>query len=327
MQIIKNIFCFKYFAALAAVLLIAFSAAYAQNAAGVTFDVKIDGEPYLAEPFNMELTATVPAGKQLGLPDPETFKKSPFELLSVTAAAPVPVEGGAQYKYDFVLMPFDIGVSTFPALSWPLSDGSQTVNIESQVFNITIKTHQETKDLKFIDIRNIINPLPLLRLLLVLLMFAAAEYIAYRIAKKRDYSIKEDVVIDTRPSHVRAGDAINKLLESGIWEEGKTKEFYIRLTEIIRIYIKERFNLNAEKHTTLSLVRWFQKNNDYKEMAPLIRTLFNSADMVKFAKEIPEQIRRDRDVKLSLEFIGETAKPQEPVALPAETAAKKEAKK
>jgi len=67
------------------------------------------------------------------------------------------------------------------------------------------------------------------------------------------------------------------------------KEYYTRLTDIIRIYIEERFNVPAMEQTTFEILSDFRENktllddNSYKGLKDILEL----ADLVKFAKLTP----------------------------------------
>lgn len=91
------------------------------------------------------------------------------------------------------------------------------------------------------------------------------------------------------PAHVIAFRELDKLKEEELWQKGETKEYYSRLTAIIRQYIDNRFSVNSLELTTQEtltalLNRGFKKDKDYA----LLKTILICSDLVKFAKHVPD---------------------------------------
>ena len=68
------------------------------------------------------------------------------------------------------------------------------------------------------------------------LLLALIGLIIYLIVKKKKkgYIFKPPVVL---PAHVRAANELDKLKAEKIWQQGREKEFYSKLTDILRRYI------------------------------------------------------------------------------------------
>ena len=90
------------------------------------------------------------------------------------------------------------------------------------------------------------------------------------------------------PPHVAAIRALEALNSQKLWQNGKHKAYYTRLTDIMRQYLKERYGIQALEMTSdeimsaLSAVELEDKNRG--ELSQLLKT----ADFVKFAKYAPD---------------------------------------
>jgi hypothetical protein len=107
--------------------------------------------------------------------------------------------------------------------------------------------------------------------------------------------------------HELALQEIEKLRVKKLWQAGKVKEFYSELTEILRRYIEDRFQLPALEQTsaeiTLSLV-----DHEGCRAASLekLSNLIILADMVKFAKAQPLAMENEKSLNDGIEFVYET---------------------
>ena len=98
------------------------------------------------------------------------------------------------------------------------------------------------------------------------------------------------------------------LHESGLADKGMIKEYYIRLSDIIRKYIEERFGISALDRTTWELYQEMREKKVQRQSADKIRDFLEDCDMVKFAKYIPSQKETEDARNQAAEIIALTAK-------------------
>jgi hypothetical protein len=117
-----------------------------------------------------------------------------------------------------------------------------------------------------------------------------------------------------RPAHELAYARLRALVTENLIEQGKIKEFYERISGILRHYIEDRFDLHAPERTTeefLDELRYAQT------LAPadksVLEEFLTHCDLVKFAKHDPttEQVQRTFD--LVKDFIEKTRSEQRKV--------------
>jgi hypothetical protein len=110
-----------------------------------------------------------------------------------------------------------------------------------------------------------------------------------------------------RPAHEVAYERLRLLVADGLVEKGMVKEFYERISDILRHYIEDRFELHAPERTTEEFLFELQSAGmlTTAQKATLAEFL-NHCDLVKFAKHEPtsEQIQRTFD--LTKDFIEKT---------------------
>ncbi len=110
-----------------------------------------------------------------------------------------------------------------------------------------------------------------------------------------------------KPAHEIAYDRLKALVEENLVEAGKIKEFYERISSILRHYIEHRFDLRAPERTTEE----FLAELKYTEVLSVsdkesLEEFLTHCDLVKFAKHSPatEQIQQTFD--LVKDFIEKT---------------------
>ena len=83
------------------------------------------------------------------------------------------------------------------------------------------------------------------------------------------------------------------------------KEYYTKLTETLRKYIEERYGFSAMEMTSGEIIERLMKSPDAKSLDEL-RQLFQTADLVKFAKFSTLINENDANLMNAIEFINET---------------------
>jgi len=83
------------------------------------------------------------------------------------------------------------------------------------------------------------------------------------------------------------------------------KEYYTRLTEILRKYIEERYGFSAMEMTSSEIIEHLVAAGDEKMLSEL-RTLFETADLVKFAKYSTLMNENDMNLVNAIEYINQT---------------------
>ena len=83
------------------------------------------------------------------------------------------------------------------------------------------------------------------------------------------------------------------------------KEYYTRLTDTLRKYIEERYGFSAMEMTSSEIIGRLMKAPDAKSLDEL-RMLFQTADLVKFAKYSTLINENDANLMSAIEFINET---------------------
>jgi hypothetical protein len=105
------------------------------------------------------------------------------------------------------------------------------------------------------------------------------------------------------PAHIRALQMINELEKNKPWHTGDVKLFYVELTDIIRKYIEERFQIPALEKTTDEIMHAFRLSDLSEDCKMKLRMLLRLADLVKFAKEKPLESENLSAIEQAKEFV------------------------
>ena len=144
---------------------------------------------------------------------------------------------------------------------------------------------------------------------LALPLLALLIYFIIRIRDNKPI-IRKIKVEPKLPPHQAAMQEIERIKAEKVWQKGRSKEYYTELTDAIRTYIKDRFGFNALEMTSSEIIDKLLEMND-KEAISDLKELFQTADLVKFAKHDPQMNENDANLINAIDFINETKQPEE----------------
>ncbi|MCR5820944.1 MAG: hypothetical protein K6F94_08395 [Bacteroidaceae bacterium] len=139
-------------------------------------------------------------------------------------------------------------------------------------------------------------------LLLILAVLLAYVSIRYHQNKPIIRIVKRVVKL---PPHQVAIAEIERIKVEKKWAEEDSKEYYTLLTDAIRTYIRDRFSFNATEMTSSEIIERLVQEGDETTLAEL-RDLFQTADLVKFAKWTTLIGENDRNLLNAIDFINQT---------------------
>lgn len=138
--------------------------------------------------------------------------------------------------------------------------------------------------------------------LIVLLIIAAIVYIIIR--KRKHGSIFAPK--PKEPAHIVAIRELEKLRDEKLWQSAHYKEYYTTLTDIIRTYLEERYNVNAMEKTSDEILSECTTYLTSKKNIEQLRELLGLADLVKFAKYTPQESSNDAQYYNAYYFVEDT---------------------
>ncbi len=113
------------------------------------------------------------------------------------------------------------------------------------------------------------------------------------------------------PAHKVALSEIERIKTERTWAQEDSKEYYTQLTDTLRTYIQERYGFNAMEMTSGEIIDRLTQENDEEALAEL-RELFQTADLVKFAKWTTLINENDANLMTALEYVNQTKQEEDP---------------
>ncbi len=211
----------------------------------------------------------------------------------------------------YLLTSFDSGIHKIPSIALPIEIGKLKDTMYSSA--LQLKVHSLPVDTTK-DIRDIRPPLkapltfrelwPYLAggLLIILIVIIIWYFIVYR-KKGRIFGSPKI----SEPPHIKALHELDHLRAEKLWQSGKEKLYYTKLTEIIRVYIEHRFGIYALEMTSDEIINALNSIIvEEKASIELIKNMFSIADLVKFAKVLPLPDENEIGLLNAYQFVNNT---------------------
>ena len=275
----------------------------------------------IAEQLELVLLAAIPEEYEVEMPGYTTtlgdfsvddYHTIPPRMTGATGNARILVQK------TFILEPYLPGTYTIPPLTilyQETKDGAEENKLTTEEVQISVRSFlpDDTGDLQIKDIRppeelplDIIRLLWLAGSLLSIFILAIAGFIYWRKTRAK----KEEVIIQKSPDEI-AFKELDTLLAEDLLARGKVKLFHLRISDILRSYIENRFGLKAPERTTEEFLSELTQDvqiqkallGDHKR---LLGEFLNQCDLVKFAKHEPSIEESGKTVIICREFIEAT---------------------
>jgi len=288
-------------------------AAVAQ-AQGVSVELSIDSiQILIGDQTRLHLYVTMPQGKTLQMPE---FQRAQplipgIEVLEQSKPDTTQLDGGmVRVERQYTLTSFDDSLYQIPGITVKV-DGKeyQSQPTALKVLTIEVDTANTNQFFPPKDVQenpfqwNDVKLIFWLSLLLIILCIAA-YYITLVLRGKKPVKFHLKMIRRLLP-HQKAMKEIEEIKASKLTTSEDTKEYYTRLTDTLRKYIEERFGFSAMEMTSAEIIENLKANGDQKMIGEL-QELFQTADLVKFAKYSTLINENDMNLVNAVEFINTT---------------------
>lgn len=115
------------------------------------------------------------------------------------------------------------------------------------------------------------------------------------------------------PPHQVAMQEIQQIKEDKSWATEDSKDYYTKLTDTLRTYIQDRYGFRAMDMTTTEIIDKLTEDNNTEALAELTE-LFQTADLVKFAKHTTAINENDAHLLTAIQYIESTKQEVDPKA-------------
>ena len=271
------------------------------QAAQPAIELRAPSSAKLGEPVEIQASAKLNPGESLAL----DLERSATETFSLTAVQELP--GSSPKTFHIEFLPLDLGKKSF-SLFWSFVSAGSTRTLSSVV---TLDVSAPPEAAKSQDVKDIKPPArarPALWpwLLLAALLAGLWYWNKRRGLRRSEPQTAQGLGLDRRPPEVIAEEELARLEAAGLWQQGRRKEFYIELTDILRRYLERRYGFAATRATSMEIFRRLRRLGLDGRLIAAIKNLLERADLVKFAKLLAEDRWLDLDLTEARRFVHET---------------------
>ncbi len=269
----------------------------------------------IGDQIHLNIDLTVPSGSKVSWPLINDTVTAHVEVLRRSAIDTVYKDNDKfTLRQSILITSFDSGYYAISPIPFRFKEKNDTVTYyaETQALDLTVNTLKvdEKKDIK--PIKPPLNapvtfaeifPWVLLGLGIILIIFLVLYYLR---KKKRQEPVFQFRQKPKLPAHVVALESLDKLRSKKLWQAGKVKEYYTELTDIIRVYIEDRFKVTAMEMTTDEIMSGLKKEELAGSSRTQLKEVLVMADLVKFAKAQPLPLDNENNFNSCIEFVRET---------------------
>ncbi len=229
----------------------------------------------------------------------------PFEIVEIKAYE-ILSDNPIHIRQDFILTHFDTGKFTLPPTVFTYGEDSLfTKKFEVSVVGIPLQQENALFGIK--------EPIDIpfgwddwkYYLLYGYGFFAILGLIILIVERIKRGNNVEQAPIQLVPAHIIALGELESLKTKELWQHDLIKQYYSELSDILRNYIENRFNILAMESTTDEI------NLDLKDILEsndrdLLNEFLSTADLVKFAKGTPGESSSDYYMEVVKRFVLKT---------------------
>ncbi len=196
---------------------------------------------------------------------------------------------------------------------FPFVSNGDTVWSKSLSLKIVQPFKIDTASNSISDIKSVFKPkfdlLGLLKILFFIMLIIAFLILGYLLIRKYwlKKSIFESTPLPVLPSYVIALNQLDRIKSEKLWQQGRLKEYHTDLTDVIRIYIENVFNINSMEMTSDEILDHLSDLHKQEKTAYIgLKQILQLADLVKFAKWNPNLEEHELSLRNAYLFINLT---------------------
>ena len=277
--------------------LLAFPMLYAQEVRVETNTKKIK----IGEQIQYKVSVETPADTPVSFPEGQTF--APLEMVKTRVADTLRDGGKYRLVKEYYLTQFDEGKYTIPSQKIRINNKDYfTDSLLVEVHTVAIDTlKQPLYDIK--PIQEVKKPFTsygwILTIIAAVLLLLIVAFVYFVFIRKKKFPFLQTQ--KKLPPFDRAIQDLKELQNSKYLIQSQHKEYYTRLTDIVKAYLEEEVHILAKESTTdelltkINLLQEKGKLNLNQETITNLKRVLQTADLVKFAKNKPSDDNAEYD--------------------------------
>ena len=300
----------------------------------VTVKASIDSTHILiGDQLKLLLEIEKPKNLNIQFPQvPDTFS-SHIEVVNRSKIDTVKLDNKQREKLTqkLLITSFDSGMHQIPPFYFRMKDGKMLDSVATralafQVHGMKIDTTKGPVDIKMVYAAPLSLKEVIPYILGIILIAAIIFFIFYYIRwKKKKVPLFSKAEKPAEPAHIIALRELDRIKMQKLWQQEKIKQYYSEVSDTIRSYIQNRFDIQAMEQTSAETIGTFKLNRNLVDENSLdqLQHILSLADLVKFAKYKPLPDDNNLTLMNAYFFVNQTKKeiekvPEKPVQGPTE---------
>ncbi len=259
----------------------------------VTFKAKLDSATLLmGKTTTLHLEITQDKGARGFFPNEQADTLNAMvEIAERPAADTTDLDNNRiQINRDLIIQSFDSGMWVIKPIPYVVNGDTAYCNqLTLKVLPVDVSQMKDIHDIKPVENVpfNLLDWLPNYwwAWLLGLLLIGAGIWAYRKYYKKGINPLKPNK--KRLPPYEEAMINLQNLKAAQLWQQGQEKEYFTGLTDILRVYIDRRFDINAVEMTSSQIIDTLKKNEETKAVNEQLEMILEIADIVKFANARP----------------------------------------
>jgi hypothetical protein len=278
----------------------------------------------IGEQTLLQLDVTTDKDKQILIPLPQQNLMQGVEVLNITLPDTTDIDNNRMtINYNLLITSFDSALYLLPM--FPVIDGTDTLYSNQVALKVVSPDVNVNNPEEYYDIKNIWKPQFVLSdyyaliygVLFTLFIICVIGYFVQKMHNRKPKEI-ETKPVSKLPPHEQAIKELKKIREQKLWQQGRNKEYYTEVTDILRRYITSRYRISVMEKTTFEILEVIRdEEHGNKEIINMLKQILQLSDFVKFAKLHPLPDENDLSM-LNAQLFVEKTKCIEP-AVPVQT--------
>lgn len=274
----------------------------------------------IGDQVNLHLEITYSNDNKISFPKPGDYLGAFVEIIERSSIDTVKLDDvTTRLSQDYIVTSFDTGQHVIPRFYFQfendlISDSVSTNKLLLNVYTIPKIDSLITTLKSPIDIKTPIEtPITFKEvapwLLGTILGLGLIFLIFYAIKKrKNNQPIFSAPPKPKEPAHIIALRRLDKVKEEKIWQQGLIKQYYTEVTDAIREYIENRFEIQALEQTSDEIIESFKQRGSIINENTFVnlQKFLKNADLVKFAKYSPLPDENNLTLVDAYFFVNET---------------------
>ncbi|RUT80149.1 hypothetical protein [Ancylomarina longa] len=279
----------------------------------IKYSVRLDTNIIvIGDQINLNLSVEQPKDLKIAFPAFADSIMSGVEIITQSPQDTTKLDNGnVKVHKNFVITSFDGGIYKMKPFEFQIHEENFSKSILTDTLVLGVKTMAiDTTKANFDIVMPIQTPISFAEvvpwllggIVFIALIILLIWYLRFRKKNQPLFATSKPI----EPAHVIALRKLDEIKQDKLWQTGKIKLYYSELTDTLRIYLDERFDLSTQESTTDEIMQAVDNVEVNNEWHTNLKEILERADLAKFAKFQPLPDENERSLKFAYKIVEDT---------------------